>query len=257
LAIAWARTRAMSQPDRFEVDPATGTVRIDGCEADSSSVEWDIPTRGTVFGTLLNYRGALAALGNAVDAALYEALPRAPVLYIKPANTWAAFGAEITLPAAVAAAEIGAALGIVIGATAHRVAEREALDCVAGYTVVNDICEPHASFHRPAIRQRCRDGFCPIGPWVIAQHEVATPEALKLRVLVNGKLASENTTANLIRPVARLIADVTEFMTLAAGDVLLAGVPENAPRARAGDRVRIEIEGVGALENALIAERRS
>lgn len=247
----------MSQPDRFEVDPADSTVRIDGREADSSSIDWDIPTRGTVFGTLLNYRGALAALGSAVDVAPYEAPPRAPVLYIKPANTWAAFGAQVALPPAVAAVEIGAALGIVIGATAHRVAEGEALDCVAGYTIVNDICEPHTSFHRPAIRERCRDGFCPIGPWVIAQHEVAKPDALRLRVLVNGKLTAENSTANLIRPVARLIADVTEFMTLSAGDVLLAGVPENAPHARAGDRVRIEIEDVGALENALIAERRS
>ena len=82
----------MSQPDRFEVDPADGTVRIDGRDADSSSIDWDIPTRGTVFGTLLNYRGALAALGSAVDAAPYEAPPRAPVLYIKPTNTWAAFG---------------------------------------------------------------------------------------------------------------------------------------------------------------------
>jgi 5-oxopent-3-ene-1,2,5-tricarboxylate decarboxylase/2-hydroxyhepta-2,4-diene-1,7-dioate isomerase len=247
----------MSQPDRFEVDPADGTVRIDGRDADSSSIDWDIPTRGTVFGTLLNYRGALAALGSAVDAAPYEAPPRAPVLYIKPTNTWAAFGEQVALPPAVAVVEIGAALGIVIGATAHRVAEGEALDCIAGYTVVNDICEPHASFHRPALRERCRDGFCPIGPWVIAQHEVAKPDALRLRVLVNGNLAAENTTANLIRPVARLVADVTEFMTLSAGDVLLAGVPENAPHARAGDRVRIEIEGVGALENALIAERRS
>lgn len=247
----------MSQPERIEVDAADGTVRIDGRSAAVGNIDWDVPTRGAVFGTLLNYRGELAALGGAVDAAPYGAAPRAPVLYIKPANTWAAFGAQVTLPSSLAAVEIGAALGIVIGVTAHRVAEQEALDCVAGYTIVNDVCEPHASFHRPAIRQRCRDGFCPIGPWVIARHEVGSPDALRLRVLVNGDLAAENSTANLVRPVARLIADVSEFMTLAAGDVLLAGVPENSPRARAGDRVRIEVESVGALENALTAERRS
>jgi len=247
----------MSQPDRIEVDLAGGTVRIQGGCAAVADVDWDVPTRGVVFGTLLNFRGALAALGGAVDAPPYGGAPRAPVLYIKPANTWAAFGAQIALPSTVAAVEIGAALGIVIGATAKRVAEREALDCVAGYTVVNDVCEPHSSLHRPAIRQRCRDGFCPIGPWVIARQEVALPDSLKLRVLVNGELAAESSTANLIRPVARLIADVSEFMTLAPGDVLLAGVAENSPRARAGDRVRIEIENVGALENALSAERRS
>jgi len=247
----------MSRPDRIEVDPLAGTVRIDGQAGEVGAFDWDVPTRGTVFGALLNYRGALAALGDTVDAAPYQAPPRAPVLYIKPANTWAAWGNPIALPPSLAAVEVGAALGIVIGTTARGVSEHEAFDCVAGYTIVNDICEPHASLHRPAIRQRCRDGFCPIGPWVIARHEVASPDTLTLRVFVNGELAAENTTANLIRPAARLIADVSEFMTLAAGDVLLAGVPENAPRARAGDRVKIEIEGVGALENEFIQERRS
>ena len=247
----------MSQPGRFEVDLDDEAVLVDGEPKRVSSVDWDVPTRGTVFGTLLNYRGALAALGDAVDAPPYGGAPRAPVLYIKPANTWAAFAAQIALPSTVDAVEIGAALGIVIGASAQRVAEGEALDCVAGYTVVNDVSEPHSSLNRPAIRQRCRDGFCPIGPWVIARREVASPDSLKLRVLVNGELAAESSTKELIRPVARLIADVSEFMTLAAGDVLLAGVPENPPLARAGDRVRIEIENVGALENALTAESRS
>jgi 5-oxopent-3-ene-1,2,5-tricarboxylate decarboxylase/2-hydroxyhepta-2,4-diene-1,7-dioate isomerase len=256
LAIAWARTLAMPQPRRIDVDPANGNVHIDGHGFDIGAVDWDVPTRGTVFGTLLNYRGAITALGDAVLAVPYEAPPRAPVLYIKPANTWRAWGTTVALPPSVETVEIGAALGIVIGATACRVREEEAFDCIAGYTIVNDVCEPHASLHRPAIRQRCRDGFCPIGPWVIAKHEVASPDALRLRVLVNGALAAENTTANLIRPIARLVADVTEFMTLSAGDLLLAGVPENAARAGAGDRVRIEIEGVGALENSFAADNR-
>jgi 5-oxopent-3-ene-1,2,5-tricarboxylate decarboxylase / 2-hydroxyhepta-2,4-diene-1,7-dioate isomerase len=246
----------MAQPERIDVDPATGAVRMGGRASSLGAVDWDVPTRGTVYGTLLNFRGALAALAAAMHEAPYREPPRAPVLYIKPANTWTAYGAQIPLPAAVDAVEIGAALGIVIGATACRVPESRALDCVFGYTIVNDICEPHASVYRPAIRQRCRDGFCAIGPWVIARDEVDAPDALGVRVLINGKHAAENTTANLVRPVARLIADVTEFMTLAAGDVLLAGVAENAPRARAGDRVRIEIDGIGALENALVTEGR-
>ena len=74
-----------------------------------------------------------------------------------------------------------------------------------------------------------------------------------MRVFVNDGLRCTNTMVNLIRPVAQLIADVTEFMTLADGDVLLVGTPEDAPRARGGDRVRIEIDGIGALENAVEA----
>jgi 5-oxopent-3-ene-1,2,5-tricarboxylate decarboxylase/2-hydroxyhepta-2,4-diene-1,7-dioate isomerase len=246
----------MWQPERIDVEPASGAVRLCGHASSIDSVDWDVPTRGTVYGTLLNYTAALAAMGGAMHEAPYQEPPRAPVLYIKPANTWIACGAPIPLPAAVGAVEIGASLGIVIGTTACRVPESRALDCVGGYTIVNDVCEPHASVYRPAIRQRCRDGFCPIGPWVIARHEVDAPDALSVRVLINGKRAAENTTANLIRPVAKLIADVTEFMTLIPGDVLLTGVPENAPRARVGDRVRIEIDGIGALENALVAEER-
>lgn len=257
MALAWARTRGISRLDRVDVDPAAGTVRFPGNISSIAATEWDVPTQGTVIGTLLNDRSALAALGDAVHAAPYEAPPQSVVLYIKPKNTWIACGAPIVLPASLLEVEIGATLGIVIGATACRVSEARAFEFIAGYTIVNDICEPHASIFRPAIRQRCRDGFCPVGPWIIARQEVTTPDALDTRVFVNGELRATHSTANLIRSVAKLIADVSEFMTLSRGDVLLAGVTGNVPRARAGDRVRIEIDRVGTLENVLVAEGRT
>jgi 5-oxopent-3-ene-1,2,5-tricarboxylate decarboxylase/2-hydroxyhepta-2,4-diene-1,7-dioate isomerase len=129
-----------------------------------------------------------------------------------------------------------------------------AFDYVAGYIVVNDVSVPHESFYRPPIRFKCRDGFCPMGPRVVDRAQVTDPDALGVRVFVDGALRQENTTANLIRSTARLIADITEFMTLGAGDVLMTGVPEDAPLARAGQRVAIEIEHVGRLENPLVAE---
>jgi 5-oxopent-3-ene-1,2,5-tricarboxylate decarboxylase/2-hydroxyhepta-2,4-diene-1,7-dioate isomerase len=211
----------------------------------------------TVYGVLLNYKGALAALGDTVNEPPYKAPPKAPVLYIKPANTWIGDGAPIPVPGDVEALQMGAALGVVIGRTACRVPAESALDYVAGYTVVNDVSVPHGSFYRPSIRFKCRDGFCPIGTAVVDRARVSNPDALRVRVFVEGVLRQENTTANLIRPTARLIADVTEFMTLAEGDMLLTGVPENAPLARAGQRVAIEIEGVGRLENPLVAEGRA
>jgi 5-oxopent-3-ene-1,2,5-tricarboxylate decarboxylase/2-hydroxyhepta-2,4-diene-1,7-dioate isomerase len=209
---------------------------------------------GTVYGVLLNYKGALAALGDAVNKPPYKAPPKAPVLYIKPANTWICDGAPIPVPEDVEALQMGAALGVVIGRTACRVPAESALDCVAGYTVVNDVSVPHESFYRPSIRFKCRDGFCPISAAIVDRARVPDPDALRARVFVDGALRQENTTANLVRSTARLIADITEFMTLEPGDVLLTGVPENAPLARAGQRVAIEIEGVGRLENPLVAE---
>ena len=93
----------------------------------------------------------------------------------------------------------GAAFGVVMGSTACRVAAVDALKFVAGYTIVNDISEPDAGFDRPATRQRCRDGFCAIGPWIVPRHALPSPDSLTLRVTVNGVPRAESTTANAIR----------------------------------------------------------
>lgn len=239
-----------------DVDPIKNTVNPGGRQLWLDNLSWDAPVSGTIYGTLLNYKGALAALGNAVNKAPYFAPPQAPVLYIKPANTVIGYGMPIPLPSDVTRLEIGAALGVVIGHTARRVQEEEALTYVAGYTVANDVSIPHESLYRPAIKEKARDGFCPLGPWVIERDAVANPDALGVRVFINGELQQENTTENLIRPVRRLIADVTEFMTLDPGDILLVGVPEGAPLAKAGDRVRIEIDGVGCLQNTIVPEHK-
>ncbi len=210
---------------------------------------------GNVYGTLLNHRSALAALGDAVNHTPYQAPPRAPVLYIKPRNTLAGPGDAVVVPADVSEMEVGATLGLVIGRTACRVSEADALAYVAGYTIVNDVNVPHDSVYRPALRFRVRDGSCPIGPGVVRRDAIANPDALTIRTLVDGEPVSQSSTADLVRPVARLLADVTEFMTLSPGDVLMVGVAAGAPRLRAGQQVVIEIDGVGRLENRFVAER--
>jgi len=211
---------------------------------------------GTIYGTLLNHADALAALGDRVHGAPYKAPPRAPILYIKPRNTVAGHGDPVAVPRGVDELEIGATLGVVIGTVACNVTESAALDHVAGYTVVNDISVPHDSYYRPSLRFKCHDGFCPIGPAVVARKLVSDPNCLPITVEVDERVVFRARTDRLIRPVARLLADVTEFMTLRPGDVLMVGVAAHAPRARAGQRVAITIDGVGRLETPLIAERR-
>lgn len=207
----------------------------------------------TVVGALLNFRGAWAAMEPAMREAPHHRPPVHPVLYIKPANTWAGPGEPVRLPADVPEVEVGATLGLVMGRAASRLSEAEALAHVAGYAIVDDVTVPHAAVLRPPMKQKCRDTFCPIGP-VVEAARVPAPDALALRVFVNGELRQGSHTSQLRRGVARLLADVTEFMTLEAGDILLVGVPENAPRVRAGDRVAIEIDGLGRLENAFVRE---
>ncbi|MCP1311610.1 fumarylacetoacetate hydrolase family protein [Paenibacillus tyrfis] len=240
--------------DEVNVNPTDHIVELNGKLYNVDVLPWEAPVSGTIWGVLLNYKGALEALGKAIHEAPYHAPPQAPILYIKPLNTVIGHGMPIPLPADVSELEIGAALGVVIGHTATRVSEDQALEYVAGYTVVNDVSIPHKSVYRPAVSQKARDGFCPIGPWVIERDAVTDPDSLNIRVFINGDLRQENTTANLIRSVARLISDITDFMTLNEGDTLLVGVPEGAPLAKAGDRVRIEIEGIGSLENTIVYE---
>ena len=198
---------------------------------------------GTLYGTLLNRASNLAALRAGLGeggfaGSVYKAEPRAPVLYIKPANCFAADGAVVRLDADVDELELGATVALVLARPAARLSEGEdALARVAGYRLMMDLSQPHASLHRPAIRQRCRDGFAPLGSALLP----ALPAALK--VFVNEELRQVVEFGDdLLRSPARLLADVSAFMTLEAGDLLHLGVAEGAPRVRAGDRLRIEDE---------------
>jgi 5-oxopent-3-ene-1,2,5-tricarboxylate decarboxylase/2-hydroxyhepta-2,4-diene-1,7-dioate isomerase len=214
------------------------------------SIPCDVPPfrlSGTVYGALLNHRSALAALGETARRPPYDAPPIAPVLYIKPRNTLSLPGEVVRIPAGTPELEVGASLGLVIGRTACRVSASSALEYVAGYLIVADVSIPQASLHRPSIRFRARDGFCPLGPAVTACAAVANPDGLSIRAFLNETLVQSASTADMIRPAGRLLADVTEFMTLRPGDVLALGAAAPAPRVRSGDTLRIEIDGVGSL----------
>lgn len=207
---------------------------------------------GLVYGVILNDTDSLAALGKALDQTPYKSPPQAPVLYIKPFNTHAGHGDSVRLPEGADGIEIFGALGVVIGQPATRVPENRALDAVRGYTVVADLSLPQKSFFRPPIREKCFDGSCPIGPWVVDFDDVPDPGALEVRVYVNGELRQSRALNNLVRPVPKLIADVTEFLTLYPGDVLLAGITHAGPVAGAGDAIAVDIPGIGRLENRIV-----
>jgi len=209
---------------------------------------------GQVFGVLMNHRPALAALGDTVNAAPYKAPPKAPVLYFKPRNTQVADGAAVVVPADVPALEVGAALGLVVGRTACRVAVADALAHVAGLVMVADLSVPHDSFYRPSVRLKARDGFCPLGPQVWPLSAVPSVDDLVVSVAVDGRVVHTTTTGDRIRSAAQLLADVSAFMTLAPGDVLLLGVSAGAPQVAAGHAVAISVQGLGTLSFTLVPE---
>ncbi|WP_026691265.1 fumarylacetoacetate hydrolase family protein [Alteribacter aurantiacus] len=235
-------------------DQAASSLMYEGIRRNIEELQYDTIVSGTVYGTLLNFKGALAKMGESTYQEPYNKPPQAPILYIKPRNTLTSHHQPIPLPKDVDQLQIGPTLGVVIGRTASRVKKHEAHHYITGYTIANDVTVPHDSVFRPAVKHRARDGFCPIGPWIVEKESLDSPDHLSIRAWVNGKLVLENTTKNLLRSVGELLEDVTEFMTLRKGDTLLVGVPEEAPLVKANDVVRIHIDGVGLLENTIIHE---
>ncbi|GAA0590240.1 fumarylacetoacetate hydrolase family protein [Virgibacillus siamensis] len=206
---------------------------------------------GTVYGVLFNFQGELDAMEDALHEKPYNQPPKRPILYMKPKNTHNHHQGEVEMPQGEKVLQAGAALGIVFGRKATNVPAEKAMDYVSGFTIVNDLSVPHDSYFRPNIKNKVRDGSCPIAP-VIAKEAIHDEAMLPIRVFVNNEVVQENNTANLVRPMGELVADISTFMTFSKGDILLAGVPENSPLVRSGDLVRVEISTVGSLENKIV-----
>ena len=200
--------------------------------------------QGTVYGVLLNFAREVQALAPQMAQPPYKAAPRAPVLYVKTVNTWSMHGAPIAVPARVPEVEIGATIGMVIGDHGQ----------VAGYVLMNDLSIPHASFFRPPVKFKCLDGFLGIGEHLLPANQAGAPASFTLEVRINGELKQSVDFSQLVRPAAQLLADVMEFMTLRAGDVLMLGCDLGRPLAKVGDRIDITAPGFGTLSNTLVAE---
>ena len=203
---------------------------------------------GTVYGTLLNFRREVDAWQDRAQQPPYKAAPQAPVLYVKTANTWTTHGQPIAVPASVPQVEIGATAGLVMGAA----------NTVAQVVLMNDLSVPHASFFRPPVKFKCLDGFLGIGAQAMPLASVADLAALRLTVKVNGVVVQEVDFAQLVRSPSQLVADVSAFMTLRAGDVLMVGcdvLPSGArPLAAVGDRIDIDAPGFPTLSHWLVKE---
>jgi 5-oxopent-3-ene-1,2,5-tricarboxylate decarboxylase / 2-hydroxyhepta-2,4-diene-1,7-dioate isomerase len=205
---------------------------------------------GTVYGTLLNFKAELAAMQPQMNQPPYKAPPQAPVLYVKPANTWSTNGASIVVPARMPEVEIGATIAMVIGSNGSHQQVR--------YVLMNDLSIPHSSFFRPPVKFKCLDGFLGIGSNTI---ETDKPQDFILEVRVNGDVVQTLDFSQLVRPVSQLLADVSEFMTLRAGDVLMLGcdclADGKRPIAKVADVITINSPShpaLGTLSNALMAE---
>jgi 2-keto-4-pentenoate hydratase/2-oxohepta-3-ene-1,7-dioic acid hydratase in catechol pathway len=174
--------------------------------------------------------------------------------------------APIRLPAHSAQIDWEAELGVVIGRSAKDVSAERALDCVAGYLIVNDLSardvfrRSDTPFGFDWLSQKCFDGSSPMGPWITPADRVPDPQELDIKLWVNDELMQDSNTGQMIFGVAEQIAYLSSRVTLRPGDVIATGTPSGVGRPRGiflkpGDRVRIAIDGLGELCNPVVASR--
>ena len=199
-----------------------------------------------------NYAEHAAETGSAV--------PDRPELFAKWANAIVGPGDPVVHPAITHALDYEAELVVVIGRTAKQVPEERALEYVLGYTCGNDVSARDLQFGDTQwVRGKTLDTFAPIGPCIVTADEIPDPQVLGIRCLVNGDARQDDTTAHMLFSVARILAFTTEAITLAPGDLIFTGTPPGVGLARTppeylqpGDTVRVEIDGIGALENRIV-----
>lgn len=200
---------------------------------------------GCVYGVILNSIAERERLKPRFAEPPYAKAPVAPVLYIKPPGTWMFSAGAVPVPAGVERLEVNAVLAVMFGRETGRVTPNQALANVAAYGVAIDVSIPHESLYRPAMRQRCSDGFLPIGRAFVEASAVADPSRLETVVKVAGRETRRYAFADLYRPLPELIAEISGFLSFRAGDVLLAGLAPDGATARAGDPVTAQIAGIG------------
>jgi len=203
----------------------------------------------------------IMAIGRNYAAHAHEqkmAPPKSPVIFAKYPSAIIGPNQPITWSSRLTQkVDFEAELAVVIGKTARKVGEADALTCVAGYTVCNDVSARDLQFSdKQYTRGKSLDTFCPLGPWLVTADEIADPQALRLQAILNGQVMQNATTGDMLFGVAQLIAFMSRAFTLFPGDIISTGTPSGVGVFRDppvfmqdGDEIVIEVEKVGRLRN--------
>jgi 2-keto-4-pentenoate hydratase/2-oxohepta-3-ene-1,7-dioic acid hydratase in catechol pathway len=201
-----------------------------------------LPTKVVAVGR--NYAEHAREMGGEV--------PDDPVIFLKPSTAVIGPGDPIVHPGWVGRVDYEGELAVIVGKLARRLDEADAIQAVLGFSCANDVT---ARDLQRADGQWARakgfDSFCPLGPWIETDLDSSD---LALRTLVNGEPRQQARTSQLERGVASLMAFVSRVMTLLPGDVLLTGTPAGVGPLEVGDRVEVEIDGIGVLANQVVGE---
>jgi len=227
---------------------------------------------GTLYCAGANYTDHVAEMERAQGRApgpTMKDLGEKPWHFVKSsASSIVGPGAAVKLPAYSNAVDWEVELVAVIGRKAKDVPVERALGCVAGWTIANDLSArdamkraknpPGSPFHYDWVSQKCFDGACPLGPWIVPASELREPHNLGLKLWVNGELMQDSNTGRMIFDTAEQIAMLSSRVTLQPGDLVLTGTPAGVGMGRgrflkAGDRLKLWVENVGELEHSIAA----
>jgi 2-keto-4-pentenoate hydratase/2-oxohepta-3-ene-1,7-dioic acid hydratase in catechol pathway len=184
----------------------------------------------------------------AAHAAEFDSdVPEEPLLFLKPSTAVIGPGDTIPLPSISRRVDYEGELAVVVGRLARGVRAEDAFRYILGYTCANDVTLRDLQKRDGQwTRAKGFDGSCPLGPWIETDLD---PNDARVETRVNGDTRQSATTAELVFGVATVIEFITAFMTLLPGDVVLTGTPEGVGRLEPGDRVEVEVEGIGVLSN--------
>lgn len=213
-----------------------------------------LPRPGKILCSGLNYHSHTEENPNAVFL-------EDPRFFAKLPNTVIGPGEPIRHPGEQYQVDYEVELAVVIGKRLYRPAEDEVMDAIFGYTILHDVSSRYVQFKdNNETMGKNFDTFCPIGPCIVTKDEIPDPSTLRLRTFLNGEVMQDRTNEDWIFPLTRLIAWLASAMTLEPGDIVSTGTPAGTGYFRnpqvflkPGDVVTLEIEGIGRLENPVIA----
>ena len=202
-----------------------------------------------------NYGAHVKEIGTAFGEV--RELPALPLIFTKPHTALTGHRSTVTVdPAWSTSIDYEGELAVVIGRTCRDVPASNALDCVFGYSILNDMsARDRQRMHGQFFLGKSYDGFAPMGPFIVTADEIPDPQQLRVQTRVNGELRQDASTSDMIFPVATIIETLSQVMTLEPGDIIATGTPSGVgqgfdpPRfLKRGDVVEISIEGIGRLE---------
>jgi ureidoglycolate lyase/2,4-diketo-3-deoxy-L-fuconate hydrolase len=193
-------------------------------------------------------------------------IPTEPIFFLKATSSICGPNDDVIIPKGSVKTDYEVELAIVIGSTARHVDIKDAKKHIAGYCIVNDVSEREYQIERGGqwTKGKSCDTFCPMGPWVVTADEIADAGKLQVRTEVNGERRQDSNTADLIFGIDHIVSYCSQFMTLNPGDVIPTGTPSGVAMGfkppkflKAGDTMRLSVEGLGEQSQRLVAFRGS